>query len=215
MAKSRKKAGEEKYTAENFYKLGIYYSKKAVSLEFDNGQQENINDNWSKAAKSFWLSLCLGNVKAAFAFFNCRCHVCSNEKEDVEIKTLMYGAALQLTPKKCTEMLPKYRVEVPESMQVIIDEFVAVVRKAQSDIHAEGVNIEIVNSQIAKCSNLIKLHSKLTPNCLPTSAYEEAEASYSYNGEVNLGYQSSVSDDTVSTSSTYVSLLGEEVQNQN
>lgn len=69
MAKSRKKAGEEKYTAEDFYKLGIYYSKKAVSLEFDNGQQENINDNWSKAAKSFWLSLCLGNVQAAFAFF--------------------------------------------------------------------------------------------------------------------------------------------------
>lgn len=53
MAKSRKKAGGEKYTAKGFYKLGIYYSKKAVSLEFDNGQQENINDNWTKAAKVF------------------------------------------------------------------------------------------------------------------------------------------------------------------
>lgn len=127
----------------------------------------------------------------------------------------MYGAALQLTPKKCTEVLPKYRVEIPESMQAIIDEFVAVVRKTHSDIHAEGVNIEIVNRQIAKCSNLMKLHSKLTPNWLPTSTHEEAEASYSYNGKVNLGYQSSVSDGTVRTSSTYVSLLGEEVQSQN
>lgn len=208
MAKSRKKAGEEKYTAEGFYKSGKYYSKKAVSLEFDNGQQENINDNWTKAAKNFWLSLCLGNVKAAFAFFNCRCHVCSNEKEDVEIKILMYGAALQLTPKKCTGVLPEYRVEIPESMQAIIDEFVAVVRKTQ--FHAEGVNIEIVNRQITKCNNLINLHSKLTPNWLPISIHEEAEAYYPYNGEVNLGYQSSVSDDTVSTSSTYVSLLGKE-----
>lgn len=71
------------------------------SLGLMNQKQTDVDECYKLAIKYFWEALVLGCNKAPFYLFDCLLISDSGVAKDEDIMALMYGAALQLTEKKC------------------------------------------------------------------------------------------------------------------
>ena len=184
MAKSKKKS-EDKYTAEDFYELGRDYYKLAVEFEDNNESQEKIDNSWGIAATNFWLALTIGSEKAPLALSKCFGQGVG-VKKDENIEKLLYGAALKLTPQDCAKIPAEEKPVIPKSMNPRIEALVKLVKDAHSKIPTKGVDMEVVDNQMTKFNNAIKLPSgKLIQSCFTEkstaaiTSYDEAGASSS------------------------------------
>ncbi|WP_250311079.1 hypothetical protein [Rickettsia endosymbiont of Oedothorax gibbosus] len=145
---------------------GEYYYDLAAGLEDDKVPQEKIDASWGLASKAFWFALTLGGKQAPLWLFKCfRQGV--GVKEDPYIRDLMYGAALQLTPKDAkTKVKPENKPKILKSMQPAIDALVKLVKDTQKQLPKEGVDAAVFNDQLTKFNHAIKLPGdKLIQSC--------------------------------------------------
>ena len=172
-------------TAEYYHRWGEHYYDLAAGKEDDEAPQSEIDASWRLAAANFWFALTLGGEQAPFWLFKCFRQGVGVEK-DPYIRDLMYGAALQLTPKDAKfKVKPENKPKISKSMQPAIDEFVKLVKDTKQQLPKEGVDAAVSNDQLTKFNHAIKLPGgKLIQKCFTekstaATTYDEHGASTS------------------------------------
>ncbi|OZG31858.1 hypothetical protein [Rickettsia endosymbiont of Culicoides newsteadi] len=164
-------------TAEEFQYLGEYYYRLAVDMEDKGEPQKKIDASWSTASINFWQALTLGSTKAPLSLFKCFGQGLGVNKND-DVATLMYGTALQFTPKDCANNIKdENKPVIAKSMQPRIDELVKLVKQTHKQVPSEGISMEKVLDQMDKFNHAIKLPSgKLIQSCFTEKNIQDTKA---------------------------------------
>ncbi|WP_375326589.1 hypothetical protein [Candidatus Tisiphia endosymbiont of Nemotelus uliginosus] len=152
----------EKHTAQKYQEQGEKDLILVAQLENTNISSEEVDICLEHAYKSFWYALALGSEKAPLSLFKCTMKA-MQVKQDAEgravlesMATLMYGAALKLTPKECTQIPYNERPIVSKNIQPKIKSLINTIKEVKKCVPKEGVDDKAFDSISREFDDYVK-----------------------------------------------------------
>lgn len=156
----------QKHTAKKYQDQGQSYLEDIVQ-EQDTIiiPAEEVDNRLERIHKSFWFALALGSEKAPFCLFQCLLKAVGGKKDE-DLATLMYGVALKLTPKDCSNIKPNERPIIPQHMTSKITTLAKLIKETKANMPQEGVDDAAFNSLLLKCNDeIVGITGKRIPDC--------------------------------------------------
>lgn len=151
----------EKHTAQKYQEQGEKDLILVAQLESTNISSEEVDIRLEQAYKSFWYALALGSEKAPLSLFKCIMKAMQGKQGDDRavlegMATLMYGAALKLTSKECTQIPYNDRPIISKNIKPKIKTLIKTIQDVKKHLPKEGVDDEAFYSISLEFDNYVK-----------------------------------------------------------